>query len=89
MTSITLVTAMFLLPLAEYVGGGEVLYQLVFEYFCNMHVKTEDGGLLRFPRFFEKSVWLIKQWASGRSMCTSGWCMGCNAGVFGSSSGCV
>ncbi len=49
-SSIILVMAMFLLPVAEYVGGGEVVYQLVIEYFCDMPVKTgEDGGLLRFP----------------------------------------
>lgn len=48
---------MFLLPVAEYVDCGEVEYQLVFEYFCDMPVKTgEDGGLLRFPRLFEKSA---------------------------------
>ncbi len=60
-SSIILVMAMFLLPVAEYVGGGEVVYQIVIEYFCDMPVKTgEDGGLLRFPRLFEKSVLLIK-----------------------------
>ncbi len=54
---------MFLLPVAEYVGG-EVLYQLVFEYFCDMPVKTGvDGGLLRFPIDSLKSQYFW--WSSG------------------------